>query len=176
MRKDMVQIMSGFLPTPKNLILRRRISSLLLFSLLIVSLCGCSILRWNPRGDWQYSDLPNGYSLYRVNSESIELCYHTRGTNAQSFLPTYISAICNNERYIAVRWTDPNEIDFENIEDHDFSTAKYYIVDSSNDSIYGPFDSEEEFVKQCEELSVGALSEWISVFDMPEILGDDYYR
>ena len=168
----------------------RLAAGVLLCALLVLALSGCRLIlygcrhtiRWNPFGDWVYEDLPNGYCLLGTNNVSVVL----RGQNyiqdsmqedvwTNIRVKTYISAVCNNDRYIAVRWTDPDEIDFDRIAEHDFSTAKYVLVDSTNDCLYGPFDTEAEFAEQCETLEVGALSDWIDVQDMPEVLGDKYY-
>lgn len=117
----------------------------------------------------------------RINKKTVNLVItdqqlsHKGVLTGKPLIYTYISAICNNERYIAVRWTSPEEIDFDRIREHDFSTAKYYLIDSTNDALYGPFDTEADFLQQCEELSIGNLSAWIDVLDMPNVLGDKYY-
>ena len=175
-------MINGMLPIRRNTIRRiKRGAILLALCFLVFNLFGCRVIRWNPTGDWDYEDLPNGYTLMRVNSRTIVLqspnWLEVPGEDwvTTTRIYSYISAICNNERYIAVKWTDPDEIDFEKIKEHDFSTAKYYIVDSTNDDLYGPYDTEEAFLRQCEELSVGEFSEWINTLDMPSVLGDKYY-
>ena len=176
-------IMIGLSPTQKNIILQSKCVLLFLFcGLLLFNLFGCRIIRWNPRGDWEYKDLPGEYSLIRTNNKNIVLessrwlpIPDRENAATKTRVATYISAICNNERYIAVRWTSPEEIDFDRIQEHDFSTAEYYLVDSTNDTLYGPFDTEKDFMQQCEELSVGNLTEWIDTLSMPSVLGDKYY-
>lgn len=175
-------MINGMLPIRRNTIRRiKRGAILLALCFLVFNLFGCRVIRWNPTGDWTYENLPNGYALMRINKKTVNLVItdqqlsHKGVLTGRPLINTYISAICNNERYIAVKWTDPDEIDFEKIKDHDFSTAKYYIVDSTNDDLYGPYDTEEAFLRQCEELSVGEFSEWINTLDMPSVLGDKYY-
>ena len=173
--------MIGVLHIQKNTIHRKNgvfhiVQKFILF-VVCCSLCllsmGCDF--GNPTGDWEYEDLPNGYGVWRINSKCISLQYHieelSKGSrHSSTIIPAYVSAVCNNDRYIAVRWTNPEEIDFNDVSGHDFSTAKYYVVDTSNDTIYGPYDTEEEYHDQCQELAIENMSDWLSVFDIPQLL------
>ena len=183
--------MNGILRIQKNTILHaKRIAVFLICCFLLSNLTGCrtilygcrQTIQWNPSGDWAYEDLPNGYVLIRVDFKTVVLCapnYISEPEQEDSLtnirVGTYISAFCSNDRYIAVRWTNPDEIDFDRLAEYDFSAAKYVLVNSKNDRLYGPYDNETEFMQQIEVLDTGELFEWVDVQDIPNILRDKYY-
>ena len=45
---------------------------------------------------------------------------------------------------------------------------KYYIVDSKNSNLYGPYDSEETYNKVKEKIVDENLGEWIDTIEKPQ--------
>lgn len=121
---------------------------------------------WNPQGDWSY-DLVGDYSIVRVNSSMI--CLDTERMSVGIVIDTYVTCFSYNDRFIAVRQLDiPDGYDQKDILQMDFDEAKYFIVDSQTDAVYGAFFTEEQFQAKCDELGVGALGEWIDTYPAPE--------
>ena len=122
---------------------------------------------FNPTGDWEYTNLPNGYAVIRVNSQTIVLCSARRNIR----LNTYISSFCSNDRYIAVRWIDlaniESQYEFEKIRAH-CDEAVWYLVDTTDDALYGPFATETAFEAACAEQGVGELGPWIDTVPRPD--------
>ena len=137
---------------------------------------------FNPMGDWEYTDLPNGYYISRSNSSTIDVCIHGRriamtdrngSTNIR--LGTYVSSFCSNDRYIAVRWIDLAGVETndnglyerETIRAH-CDEAVWYLIDTTDDALYGPYETQTAFAAACVEHSVGALGPWIDTYPRPE--------
>ena len=156
----------------KNTTRRRNIIVLIccLFISICLSFCSCKIE--SPTGDWSY-DLPNEYSIQRLNPRQIVLVssrgIRIDGQNAVTHnrIESYITSFCTDGKYVAVRHVNPSEVDFENYSGNTFDKAAYFLVDTSNDELYGPFDTLDDFNNCCELIGVGQLSQWIDTYPMP---------
>ena len=184
MRKDMVKIMNGVCRIlKKNARIVLVVCLLLCFSCLIMTSCAPLIRplidsfdysdlfgNWNSQGDWTY-DLVGGYLIVRTNSVTISLGKY-ENVDLSTYKPavdSYITCFAYNDNFIVIRKLDvPDEYDQEDILKMDFEQAKYFIVDVNTDDIYGPYDSEEEFQSQCENLNIGDLKDWIATYPAPE--------
>ena len=163
-----------------NLKFRTRKRMVVLVVLCLYLFCNCVFLsscsadlsqlfgNWNPRGDWSY-DLVGDYSVWRINSTDILLGKYNELSTLSTVIDTYITCFSYNDRFIAVRQLDiPDGYDQKDILQMDFDEAKYFIVDSQTDAVYGVFFTEEQFQAKCDELGVGALGEWIDTYPAPE--------
>lgn len=123
-----------------------------------VSCCSCVGLY-----DWSYN-LPNGYQVIRVNSESIVL---SKNDSSGTVLDRYIVAFCHDGQYIGIKRApmdniEPNShFDLDDINGFDL---EYYLIDSQNDEKNGPFN-EEEYLKFCENIDNLKMSDWINTRD-----------
>ena len=148
--------------------------------IVLLCICSCFFLsscsvdpsqlfgNWNPQGDWSY-DLIGDYSIWRINSRDITLGKYTSDFSCSTVVDSYITCFAYNDRFIAVRRLDvPKEYFQEDIFEMDFEQANWFIVDTQTDEVYGPYFSDEEFQKQCEELPVGELGDWIDTYPAPE--------
>ena len=145
----------------------------LLFSICIVMLLvlvGCGY------GDYEYR-LPNGFRICRANSETITLnaekCIYEytdedglKGLSSFA-VESYVHEFSYNEQYVAVKQFNPENLDFQNFDSNDFSTPTYYFVDTVSTTVYGPYETQEEFEFACKEMNVGELGEWISTRSNP---------
>lgn len=119
--------------------------------------------------DWTYDKLPNGYEIVHVNSEDIELD-KADGDSLDIKIDRYILEFCYNDSYIGIKrlMIDENLPYQEvHIEDMDASNPSYYLVDTVNDVVMGPYTA-EEYENQIEALKVDAMCDWIKTVPMPE--------
>lgn len=127
--------------------------------------------------DYEYK-LPNGFRICRINNETITLnaeksIYEYTNDDGlkglSSFaVESYIHEFCYNEQYVAVKWFDPEKIDFEDIDSNDFSSPLYYLVDTLATDVFGPYQTQNEFDAACDQMNVGTLGEWISTQSNPD--------
>ena len=112
-------------------------------------------------GDWAYTDLPGEYEIWRINGKNISLIKKTSEYGGDNIVGPYIAAFCRDRRYIGLQRTDGPAGDTQ--ED---AAPEYYIVDSADGSVYGPFSS-EEYAAQCEALGFRP-DDWIRTVPTPE--------
>lgn len=112
-------------------------------------------------GDWAYTDLPGEYEIWRINSKDISLIKKTSENGGDYIVGPYIAALCKDRRYIGLQRTEGPAG-----EAREEAVPEYYIVDSADGAVYGPF-SQEEYAAQCETLGFRP-DEWIRTVPDPE--------
>lgn len=122
----------------------------------------------NGQDDWGYP-LPNNYEISRINSNAIVL-NKTVGQSYNGVIDRYIQSFCYNDRYIGIEHLreliNPEEPD-ELYPELDTAHPEYYLIDSEQDVIYGPY-TKDEYVKQMEDLHISKMGEWIPTVPKPE--------
>lgn len=119
--------------------------------------------------DWTYDKLPNGYEIVHVNSEDIELD-KADGDSLDIKIDRYILEFCYNDSYIGIKrlMIDENlPYQEAHIEDMDASNPSYYLVDTVNDVVMGPYTA-EEYENKIEALKIDTMCDWIKTVPMPE--------
>lgn len=119
--------------------------------------------------DWTYDKLPNGYEIWRINSEDISLI-KTDGDSSDLRIDRYILEFCYNDSYIGIKrlMIDENlPYQEAHIEDMDASNPSYYLVDTVNDVVMGPYTA-EEYENQIIALKIDTMCDWIKTVPMPE--------
>ena len=119
--------------------------------------------------DWTYDKLPNGYEIWRINSEDISLL-KTDGDSSDLRIDRYILEFCYNDSYIGIKrlMIDENlPYQEAHIEDMDPSNFSYYLVDTVNDVVMGPYTA-EEYENQIEALKIDTMCDWIKTVPKPE--------
>lgn len=116
----------------------------------------------NGRGDWKYP-LPNEYYVFMTNS--YEICF-TKSEQRPSgrtvyniLLPSYIYAFCYSPRYVGIIQTPSKGTSA------DSRDVKYYLVDTQEDTLFGPFQ-ENAYQQKCDELQISFSSDWIYSKDL----------
>ena len=123
----------------------RILSFLIILSSIVILFTGC----FGGVGDWAYS-LPNGYEIWRVNSENV-VFGKNEGDHFEQEIDRYVISFCHNDRYIGLIRLPMDDIPRDesiDIETVDRSNSEYYLVDSKKDIIFGPY-TENEYIKQC---------------------------
>lgn len=136
---------------------------ILLLVCVMVSFSGCV-------SDWLY-ELPNDYAISNnayTTIDFVKITSRYRGSYTLDIvIETYINEFSYNEQYVAVKQFNPENLDFRNFDSNDFSTPTYYFVDTVSTTVYGPYETQEEFDAACKEMNVGELGEWISTRSNP---------
>ena len=120
--------------------------------------------------DWIY-ELPNDCCIFNNATDYNSLNKITNrykgSCNTQIVVESYVHEFSYNEQYVAVKQFNPESLDFQNFDSNDFSTPTYYFVDTVSTTVYGPYETQEEFDAACKEMNVGKLGEWISTRSNP---------
>lgn len=144
---------------------------LLICIYLIIMLSLLTACRWfnadGFRGDW-YLDIYGDYRLNRINSRTI--CIEKRdpklggiGGVKNYFVTRYVVV----DSFICVEGIRTKEwaISQEELDDHILS---YYIIDTQNDVIAGPFDLVDSLFIEYEQLKIPSIEDWCIVTDPPK--------
>ena len=130
---------------------------------LIVILTSCGGLQ-----DWEYDKLPNNYEIWRINSQDIVLMKND--DSAERVISRYILEFCYNDSYIGIKKIMVDEsIPYNEmlIEEMDATNPSYFLVDTVNDTVMGPYTSEEYTIK-IEELEIKSMCDWIKTVPKPQ--------
>ena len=136
------------------------------FVLLIILafiLTGCGL------GDWNY-DLPNGYAIWRINSQDIALVKLENEYSGTCVIDRYILEFCYNDTYIGIKRLMVDEsIPYQdvNIETMDHSNPSYYLVNTLEDKVMGPYTA-EEYDDQIKAMGVETMCDWIKTVPKPD--------
>lgn len=141
----------------------KRLTSLICFLLVsLVFISGCSA----GRGDWKY-ELIEGYTINRINAHGVALVHYDGSGVSGTYVISnfYVTDYCLNQRFIGVQgiptadmWATDTELSVE--------TRTFYLLDASNDILYGPYANVNDFTTQCNTLSSGNMGEWRSINDI----------
>ena len=122
---------------------------------ILLMLCGC-------RGDWSIQ-LINGYSIDRINSREVCLCYKENPNSSRSTCVMYcyyITAYQVQEQYILLEGISTEE---SAATDKELESEEriYYYIDTVDHTISNPIQSKELLHDCCEELSIPISDLWI---------------
>ena len=116
--------------------------------------------------DWDY-ELPNGYCVRHVNTENIALIKE----DGRYVIKRYVLEFCYSDSYIGIkRLPISDQTPYEevlHIEEMDTSNPDYYLVDTVNDSVMGPYTA-DKYVQQIQALKIEDMCDWIKTVPKPE--------
>ncbi len=127
---------------------------------MMFSSCGVS--------DWIY-DLPNDYSIWRINVNDIALIKEVDELGEKA-LDRYIIEFCYNDAFVGIKRLSINEnIPYQDVEIEklDKSNPDYYLVDTTADYILGPYTADEYNI-QIETLEIDDMCDWIKTVPRPK--------
>ena len=136
---------------------------ILVFALLF---SGCSADWWigDGRGDWTL-DLCAGYSIARINSCE-KLFVHNANPDAPGssiIISNYfVTAYQVQEPFILLEGIPTPKITISDDELRN-RVLKYYLVDTTDGEVSGPFDSLDDYVEYCGSKGVEMKDNWIIV-------------
>ena len=131
---------------------------------IILFLSACSADWWvgDGRGDWTL-DLYEGYGISKINSNEILLVRkeNPNDSGVAIILPNYfVIAYQLHEPYICLEGIHTQEISASEDELNDM-VISYYLVDTANGEVIGPFESQDDYVERCSSLGFEIEDEWI---------------
>ncbi len=132
---------------------------IVLFISLILILCLTSCAGVS---DWSYK-LPNNYEVWRVNSKDIVVKY-VGDEILDANIPSFVKEFSYDDRYVCTR-------NIESIDDNDIFLEKYYILDTLEQKLHGPFETQEEFKSAVDELEI-ILKKWYRTSPDPNTMDD----
>ena len=128
------------------------------------------LLRCSPgMNDWIYDELPNEYEIWRLNSVDIHLIKRD-GESTRIRVDQHITKFCSNDVYIGIERLPVDDSitnASECIEKMNNSTPEYFLVDTVNDVVMGPYTA-EAYEKQVKDLGIEGLGDWIATVPRPE--------
>lgn len=143
--------------------------------IMVVLICVGWLLGSCGLSDWSYELLPGDYEICRVNSHCIILGQPvkigtTDTTVLETIVDTYVWAFCYDDTFIGIQRlpVQSEALDAQtDIRSLDTSNMEYYLVDATNNTVYGPY-SAKEYEEQVTLLTDGSLCDWIDTYPMPE--------
>lgn len=109
---------------------------------------------------WTYEDLPNDYVIEKKSETEMVIGKKennkiiTQKEDKKIGIEEYIAEFSYGENYIALKCLNPNQK--ENTVE-----VRFYIIDSQNEDIYGPYDLESTYLEVKEKIVTEELNDWI---------------
>jgi len=131
--------------------------------LLLFSLSSCA-----GHNDWQY-DLSNEFRIYRINIKTVQISLPDSGPRGIHLGggETTVVQFCQNDRYVGAQTIEKDNFDKYYANNNTLSLVTYYLIDTQEVILYGPYTTEEEYIIHLEELGAEEM-EWISTYYEPE--------
>ena len=113
---------------------------------------------------WTY-DLPNNYAIKKTSGTEVVLGKYVDGLfevevdDKQIGIEDYIAEFSYSDNYIALKCLIPVD---------DGVLVNFYIVDSLNNNIYGPYEYEDVYTEVVDSIVDEELSDWIETISMPD--------
>lgn len=138
--------------------------------IMVVLICVGWLLGSCGLSDWSYELLPGDYQICRVNSRCIVLVRPYESVGNEIIVDEYIWAFCYDDTFIGIQRLPVESEALEaqvDIRSLDTFNMEYYLVDATNNTVYGPY-SLQEYEEQVALLTDGSLCDWIDTYPMPE--------
>ena len=108
--------------------------------------------------DWDYT-LPNGYSVMHINSKKIIISYNgNEKTNAE--IRSFVKSFVYDSRYVFAVCSPEKES----------SDEIYYIIDTMEHNLFGPFENYCDFEEAADSLGVSVPTNWYRTETEPNLL------
>jgi len=113
---------------------------------------------------WTYELLPNDYIIKKLSNTEVILgkyvdnLFEIEINGKQIGVDEYIAEFSYGNNYIALKCLESNN---DNVE------VKFYIIDSINENVYGPYKNQETYDAVVEKIVDEELNDWIETIKMP---------
>lgn len=147
--------------------MQRRII-IVLCIILFVCTIGCNKLFYRGRGDWEIN-LVNGYRIDHFNASEIKLCKKQNKYFEVVIKNYYVTAYSMKEEYV---FLEGIQTAGEYITDQEKETRilSYYALDTTDDSVIGPFDTADELSKALDLSGI----DWTPITNPPDLPNVNY--
>ncbi len=130
---------------------------IILFVAISILLTGCAGV-----GDWSYK-LPNDYEVWKINSDEIIVKYVSDEID-NTQIPSFVKEFAYDDRFVCTR-------NISSIIENDIFNEVYYILDTKEKVLYGPFGNIDEFKKKLDELEI-AVVKWYRTSPAPNMYNE----
>lgn len=109
---------------------------------------------------WVYEDLPNNYVIEKKSETEMVIGKKdnnkiiTKKDDKKIGVEEYIAEFSYGENFITLKCLKPNKK--ENTVE-----VRFYIIDSQNEDIYGPYNLESTYLEVKEKIVTEELNDWI---------------
>lgn len=113
---------------------------------------------------WTY-DLPNNYAIKKTSETNVVLgkyidnIFEIKDNNKQVGIEDYIAEFSYGKRYVSLKCLKSS---------NDNIIVKFYIVDTKENNIYGPYNDEETYKEVKNKIVDEELNDWIKTTTKPE--------
>lgn len=113
---------------------------------------------------WTYDLLPNDYAIKKTSNTDVALGKYINGLfeveyeDKQIGIEDYIAEFSYGKTYIALKCLESVDDSIE---------VKFYIIDTLNNNIYGPYQDEKTYNEVVNKIVDEKLSDWIETIKMP---------
>lgn len=115
--------------------------------------------------DWDF-DLPNDFQVWHINSKNIKIVY-TGAENIDVEVPSFIKEFAIEKEYVFTRNVD-------NIESNNILDEKFYILNTKNKVLYGPYKTVEELESLSENMGIEFPDYWYRSSPNPNFYVPEY--
>lgn len=139
-----------------------------LFILIILTIIGLLIIDSQVKPKvrlWSYDKLPNDYIIEKkseikmiIGKKSQDKII-TKRNDKKIGLEKYIAEFSYSDNYITLKCASSNE-ETSSID------VEFYIIDTKNEDIYGPYDLESTYLEVKEKIVTEELTNWIKTLDL----------
>lgn len=98
---------------------------------------------------WVYSKLPNNYQIEKINDTKVVLKKNAKEIEK---IDKYISEYKYGKRYLSLKCLESK---------NDNIIVKFYIIDTLNDDVYGPYYTESTYVEVEKKIIDEEQNNWI---------------
>lgn len=147
--------------------MQRRIV-IVLCIILFVCTIGCNKLFYRGRGDWEIN-LVNGYRIDHFNASEIKLCKKQNKYLEVVIKNYYVTAYSMKEEYVFLEGIQTAG-EYITDQEKEARILSYYALDTTDDSVIGPFDTADELSKALDLSRI----DWTPVTDPPDLPNVNY--
>lgn len=114
---------------------------------------------------WTYKNLPNQYAIKKTSSTEVVLgkysgnIFETKKDSKVIGVEDYIAEFSYGKNYISLKCLESKKNQIE---------IKFYIVDTKNEEVYGPYKNEETYNEVKKEIIDEDIGEWIKTITTPK--------
>ena len=113
---------------------------------------------------WSYNLLPNNYAIKKTSDTDVILGKYVDGLfevevdGRKIGIEDYVAEFSYGKNYISLKCLESTT---------DGVIVKFYIIDSQNEKIYGPYETEETYNAVLEKIVDEELNDWIETIKKP---------
>lgn len=144
----------------------KKLLGCLLF-IVILLFSGCIGIVSSMNNDYIYP-LPNDYEIWMLNLRQIEFVLRINDNEAHPVLADYILAFEHNNRYVGLKALANPEWEQNSPTPLNQEDSCYYLFDTEERILYGPYASEREYFIAKDELLFETIDQWIPTYPMPK--------